>query len=251
MNNSFIGVFDSGYGGLTTLKELQCLLPNENYIYLGDTKNAPYGDKDPKEVEKIVLKIVDYLVKEKVKAIVVACNTATSIAIKSVREKYKDLIIIGTEPAVKVAVDNNKDKILVLATKNTLKLEKFTNLVDKLNAEDKIIKEDLEGLATLIDKGNLDSEEIDELLNKKLSKYKGKIDSVVLGCTHYPFVKDKIYKLLEVPIYDGNNGIARELKRRLSESNLLNYQDIEGTILYKSTGNELDYEKMYRLLGDK
>lgn len=250
MKDSFIGIFDSGYGGLTTLKEIKSILPNENFIYIGDTKNAPYGDKDPQEVEKIVLNITDYLVNEKVKAIVVACNTATSIAIKSIREKYRDLIIIGTEPAIKVAVDNNKDKILVLATKNTLKLEKFTNLVDKLNAEDKIIKEDLEGLASLIDKGSLDNKEIDDLLINKLSKYKGKVDSVVLGCTHYPFVKEKIYRVLEVPIYDGNNGIARELKRRLTESDLLSDRKTLGRVIYKSTGDILDYEKMYKLLGD-
>ena len=127
---------------------------------------------------------------------------------------------------------------------------KILNLVDRLNAEDKIITEDLEGLATLIDKGDLASEEIDELLNNKLSKYKGKIDSIVLGCTHYPFVKDKIEKILGVPIYDGNKGIARELKRRLTESNLLSNSEEEWQIIFKSTGNDLDYEKMYKLLGD-
>ena len=247
MYKDFIGVFDSGYGGVTILKELKKLLPNENFVYLGDTKNAPYGNKDPEEVKKYVMDITDFFVKEKVKAIVVACNTATSIAVKDMRSKYPDLIIIGTEPAVKVAIDNGKKKILVLATVNTLKLEKFVNLVDRLNADDKIISEDLEGLAALIDKGDLDSKEINNLLENKLLKYKGQIDSVVLGCTHYPFVKDKIEKILEVPTYDGSKGIARELKRRLEEKELLSNNE-KGKIIYLSTGKELDYEKMYSLL---
>ena len=240
---NYIGVFDSGIGGLSILKEIRRILPKENIVYVGDTKNAPYGNKSEEEVKKYVKDIVDDMVNNGVKAVVFACNTATSIAVKDIREEYKDMIIIGIEPAIKVAVDNNKKKILVLATTNTIKLDKYQKLIEKLNASDKIISVDLPGLSSLIDTGDLDSKEIEDILKEKLLPYKGVVDSVVLGCTHYPFVKDKIQEIIDVPIYDGSVGTAKELKRRLTEANLLS--DNEGLTIFKSTGEQLEYEKMY------
>ena len=239
----YIGVFDSGIGGLSILKEIRKILPKENIIYVGDTKNAPYGNKSEEEVKRCVKNIVEDMVNNGVKAVVFACNTATSIAVKDIREEYKDMIIIGIEPAIKVAVDNNKQKILVLATTNTIKLDKYQKLIEKLDASDKIISVDLPGLSSLIDTGVLDSKEIEDILEEKLLQYKGNVDSIVLGCTHYPFVKDKIQKIINVPIYDGSVGTAKELKRRLTEENLLS--DNEGLTIFKSTGEQLDYEKMY------
>ena len=242
----FIGIFDSGVGGLTIYKEIRDLLPNENILYVGDSKNAPYGNKSEEEVKKCIFEIVDNMVNEGVKAIVFACNTATSIAVNDVREKYKDLIIIGIEPAIKLALDNGNNKILVLATTNTLKLEKYKNLVERLDAEENLIPIDLPGLSSLIDNGDLNNKEIDLLLKNKLKPYIGIVDSIVLGCTHYPFVKDKIQSILNVPIYDGSVGTAKELKRRLEEKNLLSNN--EGITIFKSTGKELDYKKMINLL---
>ena len=242
----FIGIFDSGVGGLTIYKEIRKLLPNENVVYVGDSKNAPYGNKSEEEVKKCIFEIVDNMVNEGVKAIVFACNTATSIAVNDVREKYKDLIIIGIEPAIKLALDNGNNKILVLATTNTLKLEKYKNLVERLDAEENLIPIDLPGLSSLIDNGDLNNKEIDLLLKNKLKPYIGIVDSIVLGCTHYPFVKDKIQSILNVPIYDGSVGTAKELKRRLDEKNLLSNN--EGITIFKSTGKELDYKKMINLL---
>ncbi len=242
----FIGIFDSGVGGLTIYKEIRKLLPNENILYVGDSKNAPYGNKSEEEVKKCIFEIVYSMVDEGVKAIVFACNTATSIAVNDVREKYKDLIIIGIEPAIKLALDNGNNKILVLATTNTLKLEKYKNLVERLDAEENLIPIDLPGLSSLIDNGDLNNKEIDLLLKNKLKPYIGIVDSIVLGCTHYPFVKDKIQSILNVPIYDGSVGTAKELKRRLEEKNLLSNN--EGITIFKSTGKELDYKKMINLL---
>ena len=241
--DDYIGVFDSGIGGLTVLKEIRNILPKENIVYVGDTKNSPYGNKTEEEVKKYVKEIAEDMVSNGVKAIVFACNTATSIAVKDIREEYKDMIIIGIEPAIKVAIDNNKKNVLVLATTNTIKLDKYQKLIEKLDASDKVISVDLPGLSSLIDMGDLNSNEIDIILKEKLLPYKGIVDSIVLGCTHYPFVKDKIKEIIDVPIYDGSLGTAKELKRRLMEENLLSNN--EGLTIFKSTGEELDYKKKY------
>lgn len=220
--NNKIGIFDSGIGGTTTLNEIKKLLPNEDFIYYADSKNNPYGSKSTEELYSIVKNIVDYLIKKEVKLIVIACNTATTKCINKLRENYKNIPFIGTEPAIKVACDNNYKNTLVLATPGTIKSERTQELVNKnKKTNQNIYLLSCDYLANAIERN--DSNEIDSLLYKYLTPYKDKnIDSIVLGCTHYPLIKDKIQSYFkDAVIIDGNIGVAKRVKYILETNNLL------------------------------
>ena len=222
MNNR-IGIFDSGIGGTTTLKEIMKLLPNEDYIYYADSKNNPYGNKSEEELLMITSEIVDYLISNNVKIIVIACNTATTKCIKKLREKYPQMMFVGTVPAIKVACDNNYNNTLVLATPGTISSDLTQELIDNNKKENESIHLlPCEGLANAIEKNNENL--INDLLNKYLTPYKNEnIDAVVLGCTHYPLIKDKIQSYFEnAVILDGNIGVANRVKFLLEKNNLLN-----------------------------
>lgn len=233
-----IGILDSGIGGLTTLKEIRKLLPNENYIYYADTKNNPYGEKSDVELFIIVSDIVDKLLKEKVKIIVIACNTATTRCITKLREKYK-IDFVGTEPAIKVSCDNNYKNTIVMATPGTIDSER-THLLVKLNKKENqnIILLPCEGLANAIEEKNKDK--INELLHKLLDKYKNKnIDSIVLGCTHYPYIKKEIKTFFpKSKLIDGNKGVANRVKFILEKNNLINNSSTKGTLKIIQTKKE-------------
>ncbi len=230
MNNK-IGVFDSGKGGLTTLKEIKKLLPNEEYIYYADSLNNPYGNKTDEALYTIVTNIVDKLISKKVKLIVIACNTATTKCIDKLRKDYKNIIFVGTEPAIKVACDNNYKNTLVLATPGTINSEKTQELIIKNKKDDQnIYLLPCEGLAASIE--NSDEKSINELLNQYLKYYQDKnIDSIVLGCTHYPIISEKIQIMFpNTKLIDGNVGVAKRVKSILEENNLLNNRKENGTI---------------------
>lgn len=216
-----IGMFDSGIGGLNVLEEVKNLIPNENIIYYQDSSNNPYGEKTDEELWNIVSSIVDYLKNEGVKEIIVACNTATTRCIKRLREVYSDLIFIGTEPAIKVATDNHYKNIILLGTPGTINSDRLHELVDKNKSDENIYLIECKGLANAIENHN--QEEIIKLLHEYLDSYKDKnIDSVVLGCTHYGFIKNEILEILgDVKLIDGNLGVARQAKKMLEENNLL------------------------------
>ena len=236
----YIGVFDSGVGGISVLRELMNVLPNENYIFYGDSLNSPYGDKTKKEILELSMNIVEYLINNGVKAIVIACNTATSAAAKEIREKYPNIPIIGIEPAIKpAAIEHPSEKILVMATEATIRLEKFNELKNKINNKNMIIPVSCPGLAETIE-NNLN---VMDLLNEYLSKYKNKIKIVVLGCTHYPFIKEEIKKVLgDVVFYDGAYGTALNLKRQLQLKEKLNLSNDLGKVIFESSNN---YENIY------
>lgn len=220
--NNKIGIFDSGIGGTTTLNEIKKLLPNEDFIYYADSKNNPYGSKSDDELYKIVKNVVDFLIKKEVKLIVIACNTATTKCINKLRENYKNIPFIGTEPAIKVACDNNYKNTLVLATPGTINSERTQELVNKnKKTNQNIYLLPCDYLANAIERN--DSNEIDSLLYKYLTPYKDKnIDSIVLGCTHYPLIKDKIQSYFkDAVIIDGNIGVAKRVKYILETNNLL------------------------------
>ena len=229
MNNNEIGIFDSGIGGITILKELTKLLPNENFIYYADSKNNPYGNKKLDELFSIVCNIVDILLNRKVKLIVIACNTATTKCIKMLREKYKDVIFVGTEPAVKVACDNNYRNTIVMATPGTINTERMHQLVDNnIKENQNIYLLPCYGLADTIEfKTNKD---VEVKVNELLEPYKNKnIDSIVLGCTHYPYAKKYISNLFpKATLIDGNQGVSKQVKRMLEENNLLNTTNKKG-----------------------
>lgn len=228
-----IGIFDSGIGGTTTLNEIRKCLPNEDFIYYADTKNNPYGNKTDEELYNIVSKIVNYLIKENVKLIVIACNTATTKCIDKLRNNYPKMIFVGTEPAIKVACDNNYKNTLVLATPGTIASERTQELVSENKKDDQnIYLISCDNLANAIEKN--DTKKIDKLLKMHLTDYKNKnIDSVVLGCTHYPIIKDKIQKYFKnATIIDGNIGVAKRIKYILETNNLLNNKKEKGNIKF-------------------
>ena len=217
-----IGVFDSGIGGLTVLEELKKLLPNEDYLFYADSKNCPYGEKSDTELYDITSNIVDYLIDRDCKIIVIACNTATTRCIKYLRDKYKDITFIGTEPAIKVACDRDYKNILVMATPATIASERTSILVnDNKKDYENVYLVPCEGLADAIETDNFKKQE--EIVSSIYEEYKDKeIDAIVLGCTHYPHIKDLISKYFtNAELLDGGAGVARETKRQLERMNML------------------------------
>ena len=218
---SKIGVFDSGLGGLSVLKEMMKVLPNEDFLFYEDSLNNPYGVKDEEELLEITSKIVDYLLDHDCKIIVIACNTATTCCMKALREKYPNTIFVGTVPAIKVAYDNNYKNTIILSTPYTTKSKRVEELLNDYTREDQIIINiSGENLANLIELDKHD--EIMELLHRLLDDYKDKADSLVLGCTHYSLIKAEINEVLpNTVLLDGCLGVANEVKHQLEEHNLL------------------------------
>ena len=208
-----IGILDSGIGGVTVLREILKQNIHAKFIYYSDSKNNPYGDKSEDEVYSIVKTIVDYLLDKGCVVIVLACNTASAICVKRLREEYPDTLFIAIEPAYKMVHDYNpKGKTLVMATEGTIKSEKFLTLFNKYDNKNTILLP-CKGLAELIEEGN--EVKIDRYLDDNLSKYKD-IDNVVLGCTHYPLIKKNIRRVLgNVKFFDGSLGVSKELVRQL------------------------------------
>ena len=213
-NNNPIGLFDSGIGGTSIWKEIHQLLPKENTIYLADSKNAPYGQKSKDEIIQLSFKNTEFLLDQNCKLIVVACNTATTNAIKELRDKY-DVPFIGIEPAIKPAATNSKtQKIGILATKGTLNSELFYKNVEKFQ-DIKIIEQIGYNLVTLIENGEMNSPEMRDLLKKYLTPMiEQNIDYLVLGCTHYPYLIPQIQKIIpkNIKIIDSGEAVARQTK---------------------------------------
>ena len=241
MNNK-IGVFDSGIGGMSTLNEIRKLLPNENFVYYADSKNNPYGEKTDEELNKIVCDIVDYFISINVKMIVIACNTATVAAVTKVRAKYPDIPIIGIEPALKPAALYKPDgRILVMATGVTLTQVKFKKLMDNYSRTADIYTLPCPGLVEFIERGETEGEAFEAFLNNLLKDYiDNPPDAIVLGCTHYPFAKKAILKVMDNKpvIFDGGNGTARETLHQLELHNITASRDTEGKVTYLNSNPE-------------
>ena len=220
----YIAVFDSGVGGISVLRHLRRVMPGERYLYFGDSANAPYGTRTKQEVGALTFAAARRLVGQGVKARVVACNTATSAAIGDLRAAYPELIVIGIEPALKLAADRFPGAgIGVMATPMTLREEKFENLMHRYETVSRVYKLPAPGLVELVEQGRADSPEAEALLTALFAPYLGKLDAVVLGCTHYPFAAKAIARVLgeKVALLDGGDGTARETRRRLEEAGLL------------------------------
>jgi len=230
MNNNPIGVFDSGIGGLTVLKEIKEKLPNEKYIYYADTDNVPYGTKPKEEVQKYINQAVEFLISKNVKAIVIACNTATSIAIKELREKY-DIPIIGIEPAAKPAVENRGNKkVLIMATPTTIKEEKLKYLLERLEAEKYVDLIAMPKLVEFAENKEFESDNVKAYIQEQLKEYNLEdYSELVLGCTHFPFFKGILSKIFpkDIQIIDGSKGVANRLKNVLQEDELLGNNKLE------------------------
>lgn len=252
-----IGVFDSGVGGLSILKEMQTVLPCEDILYVGDIRYAPYGDKSLEFILQRAITICDFLIAKQVKAIVVACNTATVSVVTLLREKY-NTPIVGVEPAVKPAALYSKTgHVGVLATERTINSDSFkslTNNYQKLACFHTVVAH---GLVEQIEKAQLSSLKTSQLLENLTAPLIDKnIDSIVLGCTHYPFIKPLLKSVLKsliadpIMIFDTATPVANELKRRLITASLITDSQVKGkTVFFSSADPISSAQVMSQLLG--
>ena len=220
----FIAVFDSGVGGISVLRHLVKRMPQERFLYFGDSANAPYGTKTVEQVQQLSLAVAEKLLSYGIKALVIACNTATAAAVDLLRQRYPELIVVGIEPAVKLAADRFPNGTVgVMATPLTIDSEKLHKLEARWKEQCTIIPLPTPGLVELIEAGNAVSDESEALLRPMLEPYAGKLDAVVLGCTHYPFAAPVIQKILgeNTTLLDGGEGTALQTQRRLAEKGLL------------------------------
>ena len=246
LKNAPIAVFDSGVGGISVLRHLRKLMPGEHYLYFGDSANAPYGSRTTEDVRRLTLAAAEKLTARGIKALVIACNTATAAAVGDIRAQYPHLIVIGIEPALKLAADHYPGgRIGVMATEVTLREEKFDTLLHRFDTDCTVAKIPAPGLVQLIEAGKADGAEAEALLQSILSPYVDRLDALVLGCTHYPFASGTISRILgeKVVLLDGGEGTARETKRRLLEADLLR-EGCSGSITLESSA---DNSNMVRL----
>ncbi len=219
-----IAVFDSGVGGISVLQHIHALLPHEQLLYVADSKYAPYGNKTPAEIQARCFEIADFLVAKDAKAIVVACNTATAAAIDAMRTRYT-LPIFGMEPAVKPAAEASNNGIIgVLATTGTLKSAQFAGLLESYGRNVEVVTQACVGLVECIERGELGSENTFKLLKQYCQPLLDEgADTIVLGCTHYPFVRPMIEKIVgtDISLIDTGAAVAKHLQKRLSALGLL------------------------------
>ena len=251
---SYIAVFDSGVGGVSVLRELRKLMPNERFYYFGDSANAPYGLKTTNQVWNLTVtaarKLLDGL---DAKALVVACNTATAAAIHDLRSIWPDRIIVGIEPALKLACDRHPGGTIgIMATEVTLREKKLSSLMARYSRDCTVLPLHSPGIVELVESGKADSPEALALMEEELGHLRGKLDALVLGCTHYPFMHRAMETVLGdgVDILDGGPGTARETRRRLEKAGLLN--DGPGSLTVENSSG--DPEKVmltYKLLNSE
>lgn len=246
-----IGVFDSGVGGISTLAYLTKHFPHEKFIFYGDSLHAPYGSRTKEEVLTLSTKSIQILLEKKVKAIVIACNTATSAAKTELMTLFPEVILIGIEPALKEAVDHGAKNILVMGTELTLKLEKFNRLLETYGSKTTVQLLPCPGLAKAVETDLNDRAQIRRVLAPLLAPYKKQpIDAVVLGCTHYPFVQEIIQELLETTptFYTGYAGVATHLEKQLQTAALLTDASSAGTVNFfssQATPEEIQQYQQY------
>lgn len=226
MTENPVGVLDSGVGGISILRALMEFMPYENFMYFGDSANAPYGEKTREEIRKLTMDNVAVLLEQGCKAIVVACNTATAAAIEQLREKYPDIPMIGLEPALKPAVLHKENsRVIVMATPFTLKEEKFEKLKERYQNQAEIISLPCPEIVRFVERQETYSPELLLYLRQKFEPFQGKkIDAIVLGCTHFPFVGKAIQEVVgrDVILYDSAVGVGRQVRRQLEAHGLLN-----------------------------
>ena len=248
MNRDYILVFDSGVGGISVLRHLRRILPRERFVYFGDNANAPYGVRSTEEVRALTLSAVQRLLAEfPAKALVVACNTATSAAIGKLRQQYPELVVIGIEPAFKPAADRfPAGRIGVMATDVTLRERKLQDLMARYGEKCTISSIHAPGLVELVEAGLGEAKEAVELLRPILNPFVGKLDALVLGCTHYPFAKNAIRQILgdEVWLPDGGDGTARHTKWLLERAGKLYSGTEDGSVAILCSDRETEFQKL-------
>jgi len=230
-----VAVFDSGVGGISVLQHIHALLPNEQLLYVADSKYAPYGNKSPAEIQARCVELSDFLIANHAKAIVVACNTATAAAIDMMRDKYA-LPIIGMEPAVKPAAAASKNGIIgVLATTGTLKSAQFAGLLESYGRNVKVVTQACVGLVECVERGELQADSTLQLVKKYCQPLLDEgADTIVLGCTHYPFVRPLIEQVVgeQVSLIDTGAAVAKQLQKRLAALDLLTSESQLGSVRF-------------------
>jgi glutamate racemase len=233
--NQAIGIFDSGVGGISVLQHIHALLPHENLIYFADSKHAPYGSKTQAEIIARCMEIADFLIQKEVKALVVACNTATASAIDTLRENF-NVPIIGMEPAIKPAAAASKNGVIgVLATVGTLKSAQFAALLESYGRNVKVVTQACVGLVECIERGELNTENTKALIRQYTAPLLAEgADTIVLGCTHYPFVKQVIQEMVgdKITLIDTGAAVAKQLKRQLDEKKLLSVNQAKAEVSF-------------------
>ncbi len=249
-----IGVFDSGVGGISVLQHIHALLPHEQLLYVADSSHAPYGSKTPEEIQSRCFEIADFLIAKGVKALVVACNTATAAAIDRMRAKYP-LPIIGMEPAVKPAAAASKNGVIgVLATVGTLKSAQFAGLLESYGRNVKVVTQGCIGLVECIERGELNTQGTRKLLEQYCQPLLNEgADTIVLGCTHYPFVKPLIQQIVgeNVTLIDTGAAVARHLQKRLADLGLLSQQQESGVVSFWTNSQAEDARLVIEALWGK
>ena len=249
--NSYIAVFDSGVGGVSVLRELRHLLPQERFYYFGDSANAPYGRKTTEQVRALTLAAGrKLLVDRDCKALVVACNTATAAAVTDLRQEYPNRIIVGIEPALKLACDRHPGGTIgIMATDVTLREQKLAALMERVKRDCTVIRVQAPGVVELVEAGKCDTPQAVALMEQILGPHRDRLDALVLGCTHFPFLKKAMAAVLGagVELLDGGEGTARETKRRLAEAGLLGEGPGE-LVVENSSGDPAKIALTHRLL---
>ncbi|MBI3512419.1 MAG: glutamate racemase [Bacteroidetes bacterium] len=260
-----IGIFDSGIGGVSVLRAVRELLPNENIIYFGDSANLPYGEKTMEQIRVLSERVVKFLLEKKCRIIVIACNTASAAALKYLREKHPGVLFVGMEPAVKPAAEQTQTGVVgVIATTATFQGELFASVVERFAQNVKVINQPCPGLVQQIENGELDSPATEKMLRGWLEPMKEKnIDALVLACTHYPFVRPLIEKILgdKVRVIDPAPAIAKQVKKILEESGgrrseggeekQLSVPVVRGETIYCTSGDPQKFNDIFLKLTGK
>jgi len=240
LNNNPIGILDSGLGGLTVLKEIGVQLPNESTVYIGDSQNAPYGSKTKEEIYQLAKRLVEFLLENQVKLIVVACNTITVSCISALRDAYPTIPIVGTVPVIKTAGTLTKNRrIGILSTTRTATSAYQKQLIEQFASDCQVISHGTDLLVPLIEKGETKSEKMIHVLERELAIFqKGNVDVLVLGSTHFPFLRDQIQEMLgpKVSVIDSGTAIARRVKWILENNNIVTTRPAPEYLFY-TTGN--------------
>lgn len=240
-----IGVFDSGVGGLSVLKELIALMPKENYIFVADQFNIPYGEKTKRELQKITLKICNFFVSQNSKIIIMACNTATCYALDFLRSEIK-IPIIGTVPAIKPAAEKSRSGVIgIISTPATSKSAYLKSLIKSYAKDLKIVNIGCPNLENAVETGNFNSQKVNQLLNKYIKPVKKSgADIIVLGCTHYPFLKTQIKNIAgtNLQLLDSGKAIAMRAKKILQQLSAINKSG--GKIDFYTTGEHKPFSKI-------
>ena len=249
-----IGVFDSGVGGLSVLRHLRALLPFEDFLYVADSAHAPYGIREAPFIRGRAVAIGDFLLAQGVKALVVACNTATAAAINDLRQRYA-VPVVAMEPGIKPAVERSRSKIIgVLATAGTLESARFFSLVNRYAGQAEVITQPCPGLVEAVESNDLSSASTRQMLRRFLLPLLERgADAIVLGCTHYPFLHEQIAALVsaDVAIVETGAAVAREVKRRLEQNGLLNSPARAGGESFWSSGDSVAAQRVIsQLWGD-